>query len=356
MLLLLLKIGTQTMHEIINNTMLVKKANVELVTTVLRKKGQATRAEIALATGLSVATCGNILRELLATGEIWEGELIKSGGGRPSRRFIYNANYSLALCIGVMSDRSSHILDYALVNLQGQIIKQEASTHDTITFNTIDNLIGKILKENLAIRIIGVGIPGMVRDGVVKYCDAEALNGLSIKSMLKDRYDLEVVVENVMHLMVYGYYNNNPELAGKSLAVLLAPEKHLIGAGFIINGHLLKGSSNLAGEINYLPYGLSRAELLEQCNNKKTFIPIIVKAVTSIIPIINPAYLVLTGSLFKPEMIEVIQKQCSEIIPSEFLPQFLFQQDLEEDYLKGIISVTLETLTGGIHLVNRNKF
>lgn len=344
------------MNKIINNTMLVKKTNVELVTTALREMGQATRAEISTATGLSVATCGNIIRELLATGEIWEGELIESGGGRPSRKFIYNANHSLALCIGVMSDKKSHMLDYALVNLQGQIIKQETSTHDSITFETIDNLIGKIVKKNKTTQVIGIGIPGMVRDGVVKYCDTEELNGIAIKSILTDKYGLEVLVENEMHLMVYGYYKNNPKLDGKPLAVLLAPENHLIGAGFIINGQVLKGGSNLAGEISYLPYGFSRAEQIKHTNTKKTFIPVIVKAVTSIIPIINPAYLVLTGSLFRPEMIEVIKKQCSEIIPEEFLPQFLFQQDLEEDYLKGIISLTLETITSGVHLVKNNAF
>lgn len=341
------------MNVIRNNTKLVKQTNIELVTAVLRDLGQATRAEISATTGLSVATCGNILRNLLATGEIWEGELVESSGGRPSRKFIYNANYSLALCISVMSDRKSHMLDYALVNLQGQIIKKDSSKHDMITFEEIDNLIAKIIKKNKAVHAICIGIPGMVRDGVVKYCDAEALNGVAIKEMLNEKYGLEVLVENEMHLMVYGYYKNNPELDGKSLAVLFAPESHIIGAGFIIEGKVLKGHSNLAGEINYLPFGFSRAELIKQTNDERTFIPIIVKSIVSIIPVINPAYLVLTGSLFKPEMLETIEKQCSKDIPEEFLPKFLFQQDLKEDYLKGIISLTLETLTSGIQIVKR---
>lgn len=344
------------MKKIINNTMLVKQTNVELVTSVLRELGQATRSEIAQATGLSVATCGNIIRDLLKTGEIWEGELLESGGGRPSRRFIYNANYSMALCISVMSDRKSHMLDYAVVNLQGQILDKETSRHDSITFDTIDTLIEGAIKKNKAIRAIGIGIPGMVRDGVVKYCDTEALNGIAIKSILQDKYNIEVLVENEMHLMVYGYYKNNPIIEDKSLAIVFAPENHLIGAGFIINGQILKGDSNLAGEINYLPSGLSRAELLKQSNDYDTFIPIIVRAIASIIPIINPAYLVLTGYLFKPEMLDLIRKQCGDIIPEEFLPQFLFHQDLEEDYLKGIISLTLETITGGIQLLRSNSF
>jgi hypothetical protein len=344
------------MKRIINNTMLVKQTNVELVTSVLRELGQATRAEIASATGLSVATCGNIIRELLQSGEIWEGDLLESGGGRPSRQFIYNANYSLALCISVMSDRKSHMLDFAVVNLLGQIIEKGTARYDSITFETIDTLIQDAVEKHKAIRAIGIGIPGMVRDGVVKYCDTEALNGIAIKSILQSKYNVEVLVENEMHLMVYGYYKNNPMIDGKSLAIVFAPENHLIGAGFIINGQILKGDSNLAGEINYLPSGLTREELLKQSNSAETFIPIIVRSIASIIPIINPAYLVLTGYLFKPEMLDLIKKQCGEIIPEEFLPQFLFHQDLGEDYLKGIISLTLETITGGIQLLRSNSF
>lgn len=342
------------MDKIINNTRLVKQTNIELATSALRKLGKATRAELSDATGLSVATCGNIIRELLTTGEIQEGELIISGGGRPSREFLYNANYSQALCISVMSDRKSHFLNYAVVNLQGQIIKRETIRQDTMTFDVIDNVIGKCKKKYKSIQVIGIGIPGMVRDGVVKYCDCDQLNGIAIKSILINKYGLKVLVENEMHLMVYGHFKNNPELRGQSLAVLFAPENHLIGAGFVINDQILKGSSNLSGEINYLPFGLSRSQFLEQCNNKDTFLPIVVKIITSIVPTINPAVLVLTGSLFKPEMLPVIQKQCSEIIPEEFLPHFVFQQDLDEDYLKGIISLTLEKITSGLQLVKSN--
>jgi hypothetical protein len=341
------------MVKIKNTTKVVKQTNIELVTETMRELGQATRSEIAAATGLSVATCGNILKELVDEGKIWEGDLVESEGGRPSRQFVFNANYSMALCIAIMSDRRYHMLSYAVVNLQGQVIDKGCATHDMITIEIIDNLIEEIIKKNSAVKIISIGIPGMVRDGIVKYCDTEDLNGIAVKDILSDKYNLTVLVENEMHLMAYGYYKGNPELNGNPIAVLFAPEYHLIGAGFIIDGQILKGSSNLSGEISYLPFGFSRDELIKQCNDEKTFTRIIAKTATSIIPIINPSHLVLTGSLFRPEMVEIIRKLCSEIIPEEFLPEFLFQQDLKEDYLKGNISLALESLTGGIQLIKK---
>lgn len=341
------------MKRIVNNTIRVKQTNIDLITSALRELGSATVAEIAASTGLSVATCGNIIKELCKSGEITEGELLESGGGRPARRYMYNANYSLAVCITITSDKATHSLRCVLVNLKAEVLSEKVSVYKAITFDTIDDAIQTLIGKYKHIRAIGVGIPGITRGGVITHCDVQELNGVSLKSMLHEKYNLKITVENEMHSMVYGYHKNHSELEGKSIAVLLAPEDHHLGAGFFINGQVIKGHTKMAGEIGFLPYGLSRDELLAKQNNEKTFIPIIVQAVASIVAIVNPAHLVLTGSLFKPEMQEVICKQCSEIIPEEFLPQIIYQKDLDAEYLKGIISLTLETLSSNIILVKK---
>lgn len=52
------------------NTIQVKKMNIELVKNALKAQGIATKASIAGLTKLSDATCGTILNELLAKGEV----------------------------------------------------------------------------------------------------------------------------------------------------------------------------------------------------------------------------------------------------------------------------------------------
>lgn len=342
------------MKKIVNNTIRVKQTNVELVTSALRELESATIAEIAVTTGLSVATCGNILKELCTTGEIIEGELQESNGGRPARKYMFNANHSLAICIVITSDRDSNNLRCALVNLQGEVIRETVNVYKSITFDTIDNTIQNLVKKHKHIRAIGIGIPGITREGIITHCDVEELNGLSLKSKLYEKYNLEVTVENEMHSMVYGYQKNHPELEGRSISVLLAPKDHCLGAGFFINGQVIKGNSKMAGEVRFLPYGLSQEELLKKLNNEKTFIATIIKPIASILSIINPAYLILTGSLFQPYMVDVIVSEIRKVMPEEFLPQITLQQDFDADYLKGIITLTLDTLSSNILLVQKS--
>ena len=67
----------------IRTTMLLKQQNKELVVSAFREIGEGTRNEIAHLTGLSISTCGNIIHELVESGELSQGEMAPSQGGRP---------------------------------------------------------------------------------------------------------------------------------------------------------------------------------------------------------------------------------------------------------------------------------
>lgn len=332
------------MKKTISNTILVKQNNTNLVTAAFRELGEATNAEISQLTGLSVSTCKNIIRELLESGEIREGNMASSNGGRPSRIFIYNANSSLALCICIVSNNQYNLLDYALVNLQGNIIKKEVTIHDSITVDLLYNIIDKQIQENNSIKAIGIGIPGMTYNGVIKYCDVNAFDGLNLKSLLKERYNLQVLVKNEMHLKAFGYYDSHPEIQDGILAVLNVPEGYTYGAGFVANDQVLTGSTNFSGEINYMPFTSSREDLIKQCQNDETFIPLITKVIITIITIINPTYMILAGYRFTEENSEAIIHNITNSLPLEFLPKFIFNKDISNEYLKGIIAITLRAI------------
>lgn len=68
------------MNQIANNSIRVKRINQELIKEALKAMKQGTKAAVASVTGLSIATCGNILNELVETGEVIETELEASSG------------------------------------------------------------------------------------------------------------------------------------------------------------------------------------------------------------------------------------------------------------------------------------
>ena len=107
-----------------NNTLRVKESNTNLILDTLKSLQIATRAEIARITGLSIATCGNILKDLVTSGEILEGDLENCSGGRPARQYIYNKNFSLVIAMTIQSDKTLKTLQYAVTNLYGEIMEE----------------------------------------------------------------------------------------------------------------------------------------------------------------------------------------------------------------------------------------
>lgn len=70
------------------------KSALERVRLALQKRGEATRPQLAEATGLSLVSCNHAMVELCKRGEALEAGLIPSGGGRPVKLYRFNAKHA----------------------------------------------------------------------------------------------------------------------------------------------------------------------------------------------------------------------------------------------------------------------
>lgn len=341
------------MFPISNNAIRVKRINMELVKNTLRTNEYGTKSSIAGMTGLSVATCGNILNELLQTGEVIETELEEPNGGRPARRYKFNADYSYIVCLYVKTEGGVHSMTYAISNLVGEVIEELTLTVEQINYDVIDNQIEELMDRHGNIKAIGIGIPGVVHKGIIGVCDIAPLVGLDLGPQLMDKYGLEIMIENDMHLTVYGFYKMQNYDEDKTFAIVTFPKDNFPGAGFIIDGHTLKGNTKFAGEVSFLSFGMTREEQLRQWNRPEGFIALAVKTITSIIATINPVSIALTGDLSKSSLLSEIFDGCLKDIPREHMPELFVKNDTHEEYLSGLISLTLETLTYNLQLVEK---
>jgi hypothetical protein len=141
----------------------------------------------------------------------------------------------------------------------------------------------------------------------------------------------------------------------KTFAIVTFPKDNFPGAGFIVDGHLLKGNTKFAGEVSFLPFDLTREEQLKQLNSTEGFVPLAIQTITSIIAIIDPVSIALTGELSKPNLLDDIYNGCLKDVPKEHMPEIFVKNDTHDEYMFGLISVTLESLTYNLQLVEKRK-
>jgi len=342
-----------------NNSIRVKKINQELIKEALKTMKCGTKSMIASATGLSVATCGNILNEFLETGEVIKTELDESSGGRPARRYEYNANYSYIACLFASSEGGVHKLTFVVANLIGSKIDEGCREVNAADAEAIHDLVDELIAQYSEIRALGIGIPGFVHQGIINVCDIAELLQVPLEAQLKEKYDIEVTIDNDMNLTAYGFsknfYTNGHQQEDQSLVVITFPKNNFPGAGVMIGGYIHRGATQFAGEVSFLPYGISREEQIRRLHQPDTFVPLASQTVASMIAIINPQIIALTGDLIQVEHIAGIYEHCLQIIPKEHMPEIIVLEQSIEMYLNGLIAVTLESLSYHLELIEKRR-
>ena len=174
--------------------------------------------------------------------------------------------------------------------------------------------------------------------GVIRHCDIPELENVDLQGILQKQFQVPVHMENDMHYRAYGYYKAKDGLAG---VITLAnfPAHVLPGTASIHKGEMISGYSGLAGMVGFLPFDFERkkeTELLDEKNG----LPIIIKAVVSVIAIINPQCIVFTGDLLAEGILEKLEAECKKFIPEEHMPEMCYEEDTNPYYLRGISALS----------------
>lgn len=365
----------QTMR---NDITKVKEINVELIKSALKELGTATKAQIAETTEISVATCGKILNELCESGEVVEAAITSGGYGRPAKSYNYNGSFSLVACVYIATDRGKVTLSAMVSNLVGEILEEYNREVETADYNVLEQTIEELVQKYKKLRVVAVGIPGYITNGVIGLCNFVELMGLPLCGMLQEKFpSIKILVENDMNAAAYGFYQNNCNGRDTPIAFIYSPveprtgiEKLMsadpnaeisaeqrtllnlsvnFGAGFVSGGRILRGFSGFAGEVSFLPVVFSQEQ-----NPINASVEAMSHIIGSVVPVLNPEIIALTGGYFDKKTVDEIRARCLRLIAPQHMPQIILRDNVHDEYVSGLLNLALEELSCGVMLVKRN--
>ncbi len=330
--------------------MKLREFNVELVRNALKKMEKATKNEISEITKLSVATCGNILRELVSNGEVFEKDFAKSTGGRPSKIFEYNGDFSYIMSMYFKMESDEMELFYQISNLKGDKIEENSSVYSIVSLEIIDDLLKSLLKRYSEIKVLSFGVPGVVKDGFIGICDNKELINVNITEYLSSKHGLEVVVENDVNCTATGYYDKFGLSENDCLSYVYFPSETCPGSGIIINGKIHYGNTHFAGEVGFLPECKTH-EKRNSPEENEVFTRYVSKIVASINCVVNPNIIVISGPCFTEEIFEKIKMEVNELTPHGHLPDLKFEKNYHESYVNGLKIQAMDKLACNIKII-----
>lgn len=321
----------------VKSTASIKQQNVKSIKKVILEKGSVTKPEVAEKTGLSVVTCGTILNELTANGTIVEKQLMLSSGGRPAMSYQYNTDSGNILCAFIYAENNECFLRYQVLDIVGNIKDVGVFLEKKIHVNAITKCIKDICGKNPNIKIITLGVQGCINNGIVEYSDIPELGGANLAQVIQEETGITTLVENDMNTVALGYSKKNSN--EKNVAMLFFPKGQTPAGGFIVDGNILRGTSNLAGELSFFPFGFDKKTQQAAFSNVKKALPFVNQLVIATTVFMDPAVIVITGGLAGELSEREITSYLKKTLNRNQLPKIEIRPMVEAEYIAGLYNI-----------------
>lgn len=326
----------------------MKKAILRSLREALLEMGSATKVELSRKLGLSFPTVGKFLAQMEREGEVYSSGLDSSNGGRRAARYVYNPDYLLGLALFLEKTETN----YMIFNGSGEI--KEQGTTPGVLLDPVFSLseqVGRIFAKYPQIGSIAVGVPGAVNNGRIIYIPGyEQFHQVDLKREFEERFAVPVAVENDMNAAILGYSLNAAKTENPSLIYLYFGQNGP-GAGILVNGDVVRGSTFFSGEVSFVPQydnrnflqALERGAGPAEITALEKEIDAISRLVASFTAILNPHAIIFCDDEVNEPLLDGIARRSTVYVPEEHLPE-LTTSDWKRDYLSGLQKLGLELM------------
>lgn len=228
--------------------------NRRIVLNLIRKHQPVSRADLSRHSGLQRSTVSAIAGELISERWVTEGAVNDLPRGRKPTPLSLNAQRAGIFGINVRP----FVTNMALANLDGRFLVQETLPTPS-TAKAFVEQVGRRIRElmslhpEMAYEGVGVSLPGRVDWSSQQFVFAPNLSWQrdGLKQQLEAATGLTVELENEANACALSEFWFGRQNEGtRNLVAVTVSEG--IGVGMILNGHLVRGPSGLAGEFGHI--------------------------------------------------------------------------------------------------------
>jgi N-acetylglucosamine repressor len=234
-----------------------REINLQILLNLVREHEPISRAELARRMKIGRGMVTYLTAELIAQGALYEGDTVDSPRGRRPQMLYVRTHDRLVVAIDIRFS-STYVM---LTDFSGNSIAME-------TFDTIEDLNALVPELQARVRNllavhgasrkcegIGLVVPGMVDavSGQVLNAPQLGWRNVDIRGPLEEALGLPVHVENAPIACALAKMWLGRPGAPVPTDFVYVTVSDGIGAGVVVNGQVVRGQTNSAGEFGHVP-------------------------------------------------------------------------------------------------------
>jgi predicted NBD/HSP70 family sugar kinase len=213
-----------------------------------------SRQELSEATGLSLASVSNVVRELLDEGIVIEAGSVDSDGGRPRVLLRMNPEYGYVIGVDIGETRVRvELFDLVMTERAKADYRLRPRKHDAgMVTELITQGLNAVLADSAidpaAILGVGVGVPGIVQQEpeVLVHAQTYGWDGVPLDRLLRATTGLPLSFENGAKTMGQAELWFGAGRGARHAVVALVGSG--VGASLVSGGSTYRGATSSAGE------------------------------------------------------------------------------------------------------------
>jgi N-acetylglucosamine repressor len=238
-----------------------REINRQIALNLVRVKQPISRAELARLMGIRRGAVSLLVNELLESGLVFEGAKGESKRGRKPMHLYIETRRRCALAVDISASHTSILVMDLLGSPLLGVTEFPTNHRPQTAVRELVRAITRLLTDHPEVgECIGIGVvvSGLVdlAHTCLKYSPTLGWNDVDVAGPLRTATKLPVVVENSVKACVLAQVwaiRGDAPVDGPVAFVNVADG---VGVGIAIDGKLLRGAHNLAGEFGHLPLNM----------------------------------------------------------------------------------------------------
>jgi predicted NBD/HSP70 family sugar kinase len=234
-----------------------REINRQIALNLVRSRQPISRADLARLMGVRRGAISRLVEDLLQAKQVFEGAKGESKRGRKPRYLHIETRRSCALAVDINASRTLMLVADRLGHPLLEVLEFPTESDPQLLIKTLARNIDRILAEHTEVgECLGVGlvISGLVDSdrGRLRYSPTLGWRDLALRELVQKVTRLPVVVENSVKACVLAQVWAVRGHAPVDGPVAFVNVSDGMGVGIAIDGQLLRGAHNNAGEFGHL--------------------------------------------------------------------------------------------------------
>lgn len=319
------------------------------IRNIIRPFEKIGKREISALTGLSIPTVSSLISELLDSGEVIIIPESVSTGGRPAELYALNPMFSVYLTLAI---QNASLLVRCCDARGNMLFEREEDFLQTSGPEALLDRIAEVLTAYPGLRVVAISVPGAVLDGTILYIpDYPNLAGICLQKIIEDKLNIRIILENDVNVFVFAERERWESL------VHLLHTGNGPGAGVLVGGTLVGGTSGYAGEVDFLPvrdeggtiaFGTKLSKIAginDPSERKKEMIATLAQVLCAYICILNPSDAALSGFGLLDSDIPDLHDAIALLAPEERIMELHIVDETHELSMAGLEMLAVDYLT-----------